>query len=96
MATTTTNMSLKVWDLLTDNFSYTDLANNFEAIDEHDHTTGAGVPIPAGGLAVGSVGTAQLQTASVTNSKLANGSVDSSKLGINSIAGDKIPFLQSS
>jgi len=40
MATTTTNMSLNVWDQLSDAYNHTQLAANWTTIDVHDHTGG--------------------------------------------------------
>lgn len=70
MANTLSNMGLKQWNLSDDRFAYIELADNFAAIDQHDHTVGHGVQIPSAGLASGAV----------TNAKLASGAVDSTKI----------------
>lgn len=70
MATTLTNMGLKSWDSPGDNWSYTELAANWTKLDQHDHTSGKGLPIPTGGIS----------NLAVTTGKLANGAVDSTKL----------------
>jgi hypothetical protein len=69
---TTTNMSLKVWNTLADTFSHTDLQANWNAVDAHDHTTGKGLQIPAGGLAANAVTTAALANGAVTATKIAD------------------------
>lgn len=63
MSLITTNMGLKIWNLLTDLFSHTDLANNFAILDAHNHSNGQGVQIPTGGLAPGAVTNAILSSA---------------------------------
>lgn len=45
------NMGLVVWTSINDYFSHVQLAANFEALDEHNHTTGKGAKIGAGGIA---------------------------------------------
>lgn len=73
MARTTVPMGLKVWDSPLDNFHYTDLRDNWDAIDTHDHTTTKGVQIPAGGIQNGAISTAKLADDSVTQAKFAPG-----------------------
>lgn len=55
------NMGLIKWDSINDFFSHEQLASNFGAIDEHNHTAGKGVQIPYGGLAEQAVGTENLR-----------------------------------
>jgi hypothetical protein len=50
MAFTTPEMSLRVWNLLTDPFDHDQLADNWAKVDQHDHTPGRGVQIPTAGL----------------------------------------------
>jgi|ERR1039458_4825253 hypothetical protein len=79
------NLGLVVWDVITDDFLYTDLENNWIAVDQHDHSGGKGVQIGTNGiqndaitqalLAPNSVGTAQLQDRSVTGIKIALGTI---------------------
>ncbi len=80
MPTTTTNMLLTTWPNLGDFFNHTDLSNNFNAIDAHDHSTGKGVSIPAAGLASNAVTTSKINDGAVTASKLAANSVTQAKL----------------
>lgn len=55
MSRTTTKMGLTSWNEGDDNYSYEQLANNWQLIDFHDHTPGRGVPVAPGGLASGAV-----------------------------------------
>jgi hypothetical protein len=81
MASDSTNMSLKKWDSLSDRFDYTELADNFEKIDVHDHTSeNGGVQIPAGGLAPLSVATSNIQDIQITTGKIANEAVTTAKI----------------
>jgi hypothetical protein len=75
MSITTTNMGLTSWTSPSDLFNNTELADNWTAVDQHDHTAGKGVQIPAGGIATGAV----------TNAKLGANAVSSTKLGVNSV-----------
>lgn len=45
------NMGLVVWTSINDYFSHVQLAANFEALDAHNHTSGKGAKIGAGGIA---------------------------------------------
>jgi hypothetical protein len=105
MAFTTSNMGLKVWDLLTDPFSHTELQANWTAVDAHDHSTGKGVQIPTAGItnlavtgtkiADGAIITTKLADASVTTAKLIDANVtadklaDTAKLGLTSSSGTR-------
>lgn len=86
MASTSSNMQLKLWDLGTDHFSYTDLYNNFLKIDAHNHTGGTnGIQIPAGGLAVGSVVETNIATGAVTTTKIADNAVSTSNIASSAV-----------
>src|SRR3954468_9138473 len=65
MAFTTPEMSLRVWNLLTDPFDHDQLADNWAKVDQHDHTPGRGVQIPTEGLFDGSVTYAKISRASL-------------------------------
>lgn len=90
MATISTNMSLTCWTDLGDFFSNTELANNFTAIDEHDHTSGKGVQIPAGGIGPAAVTATAIASNAVTTAKIADDAVTSDKLGTNSVLHDAL------
>lgn len=79
MARTTTNISLNVWDQVTDHFNHVELANNWDKVDAHDHTSGKGVQIPTAGLASNAVTTAKIADAQITTAKIADAQVTSQK-----------------
>ena len=89
MASTLGNMGLIKWDSVSDYFSHTQLAANFQAIDDHDHSAGKGVQISAAGLASSAVGTTQLATNSVTTTKITDANVTDAKLASPTNAGWK-------
>jgi hypothetical protein len=86
----TPNMGLRAWDAASDAYDYGQLANNFKAIDNHDHTVGKGARIPTGGLQDGAISTVKIQDNAVTATKIPDGSVSSAKLQNNSVTGAKI------
>jgi hypothetical protein len=51
MAFTTAKMGLRVWNLLTDLYDHTQIADNWAKVDYHDHSAGKGVQIPTEGIA---------------------------------------------
>lgn len=73
MASTTPNMGLIKWTAGTDPYDHSQLASNFQRVDEHDHTSGKGVRLKGASLENEAVDTTQLKDKSVTNSKLAGG-----------------------
>lgn len=77
---TTPSMGLTRWDQPNDIFSYTQLSDNFSAIDAHDHTSGKGVQIPTGGIANLAVDATKLANDAVTTAKLLNANVTDGKL----------------
>lgn len=91
MATTSPNLGLKIWNLLTDPYDHAQLADNWAKVDEHDHSSGKGKQIPTGGIADGAVTAAKidpsalptlaLDDASVTTAKLNDGAVTTPKIG---------------
>lgn len=76
----TPNMGLIKWSALADPYDHTQLAGNFQKIDEHDHTSGKGIQIPTAGIADNAITTAKVLDAAITNEKLA-GNISASKLG---------------
>lgn len=90
MSFLSTNMGIRVWDLPDDDFDSDELANNWMAIDAHDHTTGKGLQIPTGGiqnlavtsakLAEMAVTTGKINTDAVTQAKIANAAVGTPEL----------------
>lgn len=73
-------MGLTAWDLPNDPYDHDQLANNFDAIDGHDHTSGHGVQIPTAGLANLAVTTPKLADNSVTAPKIPDGTITQAKL----------------
>ena len=78
MAFVSNNMGLTVWNNPTDPFDYTELVDNWNKVDAHDHSGG-----PTGGhaLAANSVGATQIQDNAVTAPKIPDGSIASAKIG---------------
>src|SRR5579859_8089844 len=60
MARTTFNMSLRLWDQLSDRYDNQQLSGNFAKIDVHDHTSGHGPQVPGAGIEDGSITVAKL------------------------------------
>jgi hypothetical protein len=90
MSVTLPNMGLVKWDGLNDKFSHEQLAANFQALDDHDHSDGKGVRIPAGGLAPLSVSAANIQDGAFTPEKLVDGAVTTPKIQNGAVTGGKI------
>lgn len=90
MATTTPYMGLTKWDDLNDYFSHLQLAANFQTIDDHDHSSGRGKQIPAGGLAPLSVASSNLQDGVFSASKIADDAITESKIDDGAVTNAKI------
>lgn len=87
---TTNRMQLKVWNDLDDPYNHTDLAANWQRIDDHDHSPSWGKLIQNAGLDINSVAQAQLQDNSVGTNEIINGAVTTAKLADNSVNSAKI------
>ena len=70
---TTVNMGLIKWNESLDLYDHTQLAGNFQLVDEHDHTAGKGKRLKGSSLENEAIDTAQLKDKSVTNAKRAGG-----------------------
>lgn len=91
MSTTLANMGLIKWDSTADYFSHTQLAANFQAIDDHDHTgSPKGLQIPAGGLAANAVTSTNLAANSVQTAAIADFNVTAGKLADGAVTAAKI------
>lgn len=98
MTSITGNMGLTIWDSLASQFDFTDLEDNFIAIDKHDHSPERGVQISTLGLANNavtqsklaplSVGTAQLQAGAITDETIAERTITGDKLAEGAITPD--------
>jgi hypothetical protein len=97
MSSTSPNLGLKVWDQPTDSFHSTELADNWQALDQHDHTGPPnGLKLGQNALNANSVGTVQIKDGEVTRNKIVdgaingqkieNGAVTLTKLGVNTLA----------
>ena len=82
---TTPNINISVWNNLSDSFSHTELATNWDNIDAHNHTTGAGAPLGAN-----TVGTTQIQDNAVTSAKIPNNAIGTTEIVDNAITTGKI------
>lgn len=80
MPITTPSMGLKRWNSPNDIFSYTELSDNFNLIDLHDHTSGKGVQVPTAGIA----------NLAVTDTKIANDAVTAGKIAADAVTTAKI------
>lgn len=87
MARTTSNLNLKVWDDLNDQFSHGDLEDNWDAIDSHNHSTN---PIGASGLGANAVTTAKVADSAITRPKIADFAINNSKLDTSSVTTTKL------
>jgi hypothetical protein len=81
-------MNLTRWNNLSDRFDYEELSNNFLHIDQHDHSSGKGVPVT--GIAANAVGNTEIANAAVTASKLGEEAVTSEKIQNNAVTSEKI------
>lgn len=76
----TPNIGLEAWDLGTDDFDHSELANNWVAIDNHDHTPGRGLIITSPAIANQNVLTKHIKLLNVTQPLLATPSVGTAQL----------------
>lgn len=84
------NMSLVIWDEADDPYDHTELAANWDALDEHDHSAGRGVQIPTGGIKDGAITTPKLANNSVTSDKIVDGTIQGTDIADGAITSDKI------
>jgi hypothetical protein len=73
-------MGLTRWDQPNDTFSYTELSDNFNLIDLHDHTSTKGVQIPSDGLANLAVTETKIANNAITVNKVLNATLTDAKL----------------
>lgn len=84
MAVTTPKMGLKVWNLETDSYDHSQLAENWAKVDQHNHSEGEGSPIPTGGIENGAISESKIGNGQVSPEKLTGSVLES--VGINSPA----------
>lgn len=70
MASVGLKMGLRLWNLLGDKYSHSQLAQNFAKLDLHDHSPGRGAQIGTGGLLDGAVTIEKLAPAAVQRTGL--------------------------
>lgn len=90
MALNTVNMGLAAWDQPSDPFDYQALANNWTAIDEHNHIPGKGVRIPTDGIANSAITSIKIANIAVTSEKLTDNAVTTLKISDNAVTGVKV------
>lgn len=91
MARTTTWLGLKVWDNALDEFHYTDLRDNWDAIEAHDHSgSGKGLPIGETALRSGAVTAEKIATDAVASDKLQASSVVTAKIAAEAVVKGKL------
>lgn len=81
---------LVIWKDSTDSYDHIQLANNWYAVDAHDHTSGKGKQIPGDGLVPGSVGSNQLAPNSVTTDHIVDHTIQRIDLADGIIGVDQI------
>jgi hypothetical protein len=82
---TTNYMGLVAWDQGSDPYDHSQLANNFQALDGHDHTVGKGRQIPSAGLQDGSITSAKIAGNAITPDKIPDGSLTQAEFAANSV-----------
>jgi hypothetical protein len=83
-------MGLNVWDDLDDPYDHVELAQNWEKVDDHDHTTNKGLQIPTGGLSNLAVTTPKIADGAVVTGKIAVNGVETANLNNGAVTADKI------
>src|SRR5262245_9696364 len=84
----TPNLNLTVWNLLTDPYDNSQLADNWARVDQHDHSPGKGVQIDgATGIVDGSITPAKLNSVFMTPS---DNSITTAKIGDSAVTADKL------
>lgn len=87
---TTANMGLKAWDLGADPYDHRVLANNWAAIDQHDHSPGKGVRLTSASLQDGAVTGPKIAADAVTPDKIPNGSLTQQELAPDSVGNPQL------
>jgi len=91
MAQVTPNMQLVVWNNPTDLYDSSQLAKNFIAIDEHDHSgNGKGKAIDGTNIKVGTISSTQIANNTITAGNIAPSAVNTDELVDSSVTTAKI------
>lgn len=86
----TDKMGLTKWDDLDDPYDHAQLAANWEAVDEHDHSSGKGVRIPTGGIGAGAVTTPNIADDAVNSAKIIENGVQTLNIQNGAVTADKL------
>jgi len=89
MATATPNMGLLVPSVNDADYP-TSISDSFDSIDDHDHSSGAGVQIPTGGITNLAVTTGKISDLAVTTGKINDLAVTTAKIADSNITTAKI------
>jgi len=89
MATSTPNMGLLVPSVNDADYP-TSVSDSFDSIDDHDHSSGAGVQIPTGGITNLAVTTGKISDLAVTTGKINDLAVTTAKIADSNITTAKI------
>ena len=90
MSDITTNLGLTVWDLDSDPYDPDQLANNFYAIDAHDHGANGGAPITGTAFPDGSISGTKVSDSSITSAKIVDGTITGADIANGTITGANI------
>jgi hypothetical protein len=90
MAIITPNMGLTAWDLGDDHYDYSALANNWVALDTHDHGPNRGQQIGTPGIKDNAITTAKIVNNAVTAPKIPDNTISQAKLTPNSVGSNEI------
>lgn len=83
----TPNLNLRVWNSLNDLYNHSELADNWDKVDAHDHSTN---PVGASGLSVDSVVAEKIEDGAVVRTKLASGAVGTGQVETGAITNGKL------
>jgi hypothetical protein len=87
---TSVNMGLSIWDDLDDPYDHSQLAANWQAVDDHDHSPGKGKPLGAGALADAVVGSNQISNNSILTRHIKDGEVKTNDIADGAITSGKL------
>lgn len=73
-------MGLTVWDQSVDGYNHAQQAQNYIAIDAHDHSSGKGARIGSASISAGAINSTHLAAGSVTSASIADGAITNAKL----------------
>jgi hypothetical protein len=86
----TTNLLLNVWRELNDRFNHTELAENWDRIDTHDHAPGRGVQISTQGIGARQIINQHIAPGAIQDNVIADRSVKSQKIDYQGVRTENI------